>query len=244
MAQTSLFLQAVKTCLKNKSLTYADVARHLKLSEASVKRIFSEENISLQRLDQICQLMSMELCDLAKIAEQKQHEIQELTEEQEAEFVKQPKLLFVAYMLLNDMDFESIKTHYNIDEHEGIQLLAHLDRIKFIDLLPGNRVKLLTSRNFRWRKNGAIEKLFNEHIRKEFFQSRFSKSDECMKFGSAMVSRSTILLMHQKIEKLVGEFNELAIQDASLPYEERRGCSIVGAIRPWEFSLFAQYRKK
>ncbi|MCW8878291.1 MAG: helix-turn-helix transcriptional regulator [Kangiellaceae bacterium] len=243
MAQTTLFLQAVKACLKNKGLTYADVATQLSLSEASVKRIFSEENISLQRLDQICQMMNMELCDLARIAEQKQHEIQELTEEQEAEFVKQPKLLFVAYMLLNDFTFEEIKCHYNIDEHEGIQLLAHLDRIKFIDLLPGNRVKLLTSRNFRWRKNGAIEKLFNETIRKEFFHSRFAKQDECMKFSGGMVSRSTILLMHKKIERLIGDFNELAQQDASLPFEERIGCSLVGAIRPWEFSLFAQYRK-
>jgi DNA-binding Xre family transcriptional regulator len=243
MAQTSLFLQSIKSCLKEKGLTYADVAVSLSLSEASVKRIFSEENISLHRLDQICQMMKMDLCDLARVAEKRQHEIQELTEEQEFEFIKQPKLLFVAYMLLNDLDFDSIKQHYDIEEHEGIQLLAHLDRIKFIDLLPGNRVKLLTSRNFRWRKNGAIEKLFNQHIRKEFFQSRFAKSDECMQFGSALVSRTTLLQMHQKIERLVGEFNELALHDASLPFEERVGCSFVGAIRPWEFSLFAEFRR-
>jgi DNA-binding Xre family transcriptional regulator len=243
MAQTSLFLQSIKSCLKDKGLTYADVATSLELSEASVKRIFSEENISLHRLDQICQMMNMELCDLAKVAERKQHEIQELTEEQESDFAKQPKLLFVAYMLLNDMDFATIMQHYQIEELEGIQLLAHLDRIKFIDLLPGNRVKLLTSRNFRWRKNGAIEKLFNQHIRKEFFQSRFAKQDECMQFGSALVSRSTLLKMHKKIERIVAEFNEMALQDATLAFEERVGCSFVGAIRPWEFSLFAQFRR-
>ena len=244
MAQTTIILQSLKSCLKQHGLTYADVAKQLELSEASVKRIFSEENISLQRLEQICAMMKMEITDLSKIAEQAQGQIKELTEEQEAEFVKQPKLLFVAYMLLNDMDFESIKTFYDIDEHEGIRLLAHLDRIKFIDLLPGNRVKLLTSRNFRWRKHGAIEKLFNEQIRQEFFQSKFGKADECMQFGGAIVSRSTILLMHTKIEKLVAEFNDLAQQDASLPFSERIGCGMVGAIRPWEFSLFAKYRKK
>ncbi len=243
MAQTSLFIQTLKTCLKDNGLTYADVAAQLSLSEASVKRLFSEENISLLRLDQICQMMNIELCDLARLAEKRQHQIQELTEQQEADFVKKPKLLFVAYMLLNDMDFETIREYYDIDEHEGIQLLAHLDRIKFIDLLPGNRIKLLTSRNFRWRKNGVIEKLFNQHIRKEFFQSRFLKPLECMQFGSAMVSKGTILIMHKKIDKLVAEFNELAMQDASLPFEERLGCSMVGAIRPWEFSLFAKYRR-
>ena len=49
--------------------------------------------------------------------------------------------------------------------------------------------------------------------------------------------------LHKKIEKLMNEFNELAHQDSSLPFDERLGCSLVGAIRPWEFSLFAQYRK-
>ncbi|MET1257157.1 helix-turn-helix domain-containing protein [Aliikangiella maris] len=243
MAQTSLFIQTLKSCLKENGLTYADVARHLELSEASVKRIFSEENLSLHRLDQICQMMKLDICDLAKLAEQKQHQIQQLSEEQEEDFVKQPKLLFVAFMLLNDVDFQTIIHQYNINEHEGIRLLAHLDRIKFIDLLPGNRVKLLTSRNFRWRKNGPIERLFNQQIRKEFFQSRFAKSEESMQFASALISRSTLLLMHSKIEKLIGEFNELAQQDASIPLNERIGCSIVGAIRPWEFSLFDPFRK-
>ena len=244
MAQTSLIIQTLKSCLKENNLTYVDVAKALDLSEASVKRIFAEENISLQRLDTVCRLLNMEICDLAKMAEKQQEEIKELTEEQEEEFVKQPKLLFLAYMLLNEFDFASITEHYEINELEGIQLLAHLDRIKFIDLLPGNRVKLLTSRNFRWRKNGAIERLFNQHIRKEFFQSTFNRSTESMKFSGSMLSRSSILVIHQKIQRLVTDFNELARQDASLPYDERLGCAFVGAIRPFEFSLFAQYRKE
>ncbi len=243
MAQTSLILKSLKNCLKQRRLTYVDVATTLELSEASVKRMFSEENISLQRLDKICSLLNMEISDLTRITEQMQNQITELTEQQEADFIQQPKLLFVAYMLLNDVNYELIKAKYNISEHEGIQLLAKLDKIRFIDLLSGNKIKLLTSRNFRWRKNGNIEKLFNEHIRKEFFQSRFSKENECMQFGSSIVSSSTIKTMHSKIEKLIAEFNELAQQDATLPFEDKVGCSLVGAIRPWEFSLFAKYRR-
>jgi DNA-binding Xre family transcriptional regulator len=243
MAQTSQIIATLKSCLKEHKLTYVDVAESLKLSEASVKRIFAEENISLQRLDTICALLKMEIADLAKLAEKQNEEIKELTEEQENDFIKQPKLLFVAYMLLNDFDFNAIVEHYDIGEHEGIQLLAHLDRIKFIDLLPGNRVKLLASRNFKWRMYGPIEKFFHQHIRKEFFQSNFTKKEECMKFSGAMLSRSSILIVHTKIEKLINEFNELAKQDSALSFDERLGCSLVGAIRPWEFSLFSQYRK-
>lgn len=242
MAQTTLLLQSLKQCLKQHHLTYADVAKQLNLSEASIKRIFSEENISLQRLDRICELMNMEITDLSKYAETSLQQIQELSEEQEIEFVKQPKLLFMAYMLLNDMDFETIITHYNIDKHEGIQLLAHLDRIKFIILLPENKIKMLTSRQFKWRKNGPIEKLFNEQIQKEFFQSKFSNTNECIQFGAAMVSQKTLLQMHKKIEKLNADFNDLAKQDGNLPFKEKFGCAMVSAIKPWEFSLFKQFR--
>ncbi|MDQ7048387.1 MAG: hypothetical protein Q9M92_02155 [Enterobacterales bacterium] len=147
-------------------------------------------------------------------------------------------------MLLNDFSFEEITHHYQIEELEGIQLLAHLDRIKFIDLLPGNRVKLLTSRNFKWRNNGPIERLFQQHIRKEFFQSHFNGSLSSMKFSGAMLSRANMLIVQKKIEKLMLEFNQLAKQDAKLPFKERIGCSLVGAVRPWEFSLFAKYRKQ
>jgi len=243
MAQTSLILITLKACLKEKGLTYVDVAESLDLSEASVKRMFSEENFSLQRLDAVCKLLNMEISDLTKIAEDQSHQIKELSQEQEAEFIKQPKLLFLAYMLLNDFEFDEVAEYYAIEPLEGIQLLAHLDRIKFIDLLPGNRVKLLTSRNFKWRKNGEIEKLFNQQIRKEFFQSNFSNKEESLQFSGAMLSRSNILLMHQKIEKLISEFDQLAKQDANLPFAERKGCSLVGAIRPWEFSLFEKLRK-
>jgi len=243
MAQTSLILGTLKSCLKENNLTYVDVAQALELSEASVKRLFSEENISLQRLDTVCRLLNMEISDLIHTAEKQQTQITELTEEQEAEFVKQPKLLFMAYMLLNDFSFDEIAEYYSIEALEGVQLLAHLDRIKFIDLLAGNRVKLLTSRNFKWRKNGAIEKLFNQQIRKEFFQSNFSKKEESLQFSGAMLSRSNILLVHKKIERLINEFNELAKQDSGLPFNEREGCSLVGAIRPWGFSLFTKLRR-
>ncbi len=243
MAQTPLFVQTLKACLKDHGLTYADVAQKLDLSEASVKRIFSEKNISLHRIDQICEMMNMELCDLAKVAEQNLNQIQSLNEEQEAELVKQPKLLLMAYLLLNEIPFETIKAHYQINDREGIQLLAHLDRIRFIDLLPGNRVKLLTSRNFRWRKNGAIEKLFNQKIQQEFFKSRFNQKDESMKFASAMVSKTTITTVQNKIDKLIGEFNELAQQDNQLPFDDRIGVSLVAAIRSWEFSMFESLKR-
>lgn len=46
MSQSAALVKALKQCLKQNNLKYADVAEALSLSEASVKRLFSEENFS------------------------------------------------------------------------------------------------------------------------------------------------------------------------------------------------------
>ena len=53
MSQTDQILTALKKCLRAKGLTYRDVAAALELSEASVKRLFSEQSFSLKRLEEI-----------------------------------------------------------------------------------------------------------------------------------------------------------------------------------------------
>jgi len=56
----ALFIN-LKNELKAKGLTYKDVADELDLTEASVKRLFSTEDISLRRLDSICELLRIDL---------------------------------------------------------------------------------------------------------------------------------------------------------------------------------------
>ena len=51
MAQTTALIDALKQVLKEQSITYRQVAEHLDMSLASVKRLFSEKQFSLKRLD-------------------------------------------------------------------------------------------------------------------------------------------------------------------------------------------------
>ena len=50
MAQVSALVAALKSALKAASLTYAEVARELELSESSIKRKFSRQDFSMSRL--------------------------------------------------------------------------------------------------------------------------------------------------------------------------------------------------
>lgn len=244
LPQTSLLIAALKRVLKGRGITYAQVAVALSLSEASVKRLFSEENFTLQRLEQVCQLAGVTLTELARMVEDDSDASVVLSEAQEQVLVQQPRLLLVLYLLLNQYTLEDIVRDYQIDELEGVQLLAQLDRMGLIELQPGNRVRLRISRFLGWREDGPIRRFFDERVREEFFESRFDQPGETLKFVSGMLSRTSLRLIERKLALLSQEFNEIARLDAILPLEERHGCSIMLAQRPWKFSLFSEQTRR
>ena len=63
-------------------------------------------------------------------------DVEELDEEQEEVLVGDRKLLLVAFLLLNHWTVDQIVSAYDIDDLEMVRLLARLDRLKIIDLLP------------------------------------------------------------------------------------------------------------
>ena len=85
MPQTDQLIDALKRALKAHRMTYRDVARALDLSEASVKRLFSEKTLSLQRLDAICAMMDIEISDLVQSMNERSQGLLQLTEVQERE---------------------------------------------------------------------------------------------------------------------------------------------------------------
>lgn len=240
LPQTALLIGALKRALKARGVTYAQVAQALDLSEASVKRLFSEESFSLQRLEAVCDLAGLSLTELARMVEDSSGEVRQLTAEQEQVLVDEPKLFLVFYLLLNEYTLADIVADYRIDELEGVRLLARLDRMRLIELQPGNRVRLLTSRFLSWRDDGPIRRFFDEQVREEFFESGFDQPGETLKFLSGLLSRASLRLMERKLALLAQEFNELSRLDASLPLDERYGCSIMLAQRLWKFSLFSR----
>ena len=243
MAQTANIIKVIKKLLKQNGFKYSDVADILGVSESRVKFMLSNEELSLKRLDKICQLMGIEISDL--ISEMRDTEqIQSLTEEQEKEVVSDTSLLLVANSVLNKWTFEDILNTYAFKETELIQHLAKLDRLKLIHLLPKNRIKLLVGRNFSWIKNGPINQFFEEQVKREFFDSRFTSPGEKRLFLVGMLSRESNAIFQRKLNNLSDEFHSLHYQDEKLPAQERFGTSVVVGLRPWEPETFQSKRRQ
>ena len=243
MAQTTALIETLKKMLKAHGKTYTDVAEILDLSEASVKRLFSEKSFSLKRLDQVCQMMKMEITDLVRSMSENTQQLEELSEDQEDQIAGDQLLLFVTVCVLNRWKYEDIISHYNISEPECIRMLTKLDQLKIIELLPANRVKLLVAPNFRWRAGGPILRFFQKYVESEFFNSKFDADDEHLICINGMLSHSSNAVFQRKLERLVQEFNELSNDDAGLHIDDRHGNTVVLAIRRWEYGLFSSLRK-
>lgn len=243
MANVSALVSELKKALREADLTYRDVARHLKLSEASVKRLFAREQLTLQRTERILELLRMDFADLVERVNERRTYVTELTPEQEQALIGDEDLLVITFLVLNRWSMEDITTVYDFSEKDVERKLLRLDRLRIIELLPFNRYRLLTARNFTWRKNGPVQKFFAGTIQSEFFQSAFAGGGEELRFVAGTLSPEGIRHMHRVIHRIAAEFDDLAEAGSRLPTDERYGCSAVFAIRPMEFSMFEKHRK-
>ena len=242
MPQTTALIDELKRTLKAHGLTYREVGQSLGLSEASVKRMFSRRRFTLDRLEQVLGLMQLGIGDLVERARSGRERISQLTPDQEEALVSDPRMLLMTFLVVNRWRVEDILKAYTLTEAEIQSLLIRLDRLNVIELLPFNRYRLLTARNFSWRPNGPVQQAFVKHIQGEFFDSRFNGKGERLRFLTGGLSDAGIEHFNDRLDQLMAEFDELVERDATLPFGERRTCSAVLAMRPIGYSMFAGFR--
>ncbi len=244
MARTAALVESLKRELRARNITYAAVAKRLDMSEASVKRMFSQKEFTLSRLDAICEVAGLEFTDLARLLVAPDAVISQLTYEQEKEFVDNQKLMLVALLSLNHYSFDEMIGLFELDAAQCTRLLARLDRLKFIELMPNNRIRLLVSRAFAWIPDGPIQRFFKANGVGDFFRSSFDGEDELMVLANGALSRSSMGALFARLRKTAGEFSAMRSDDAALPSSARAPVTLLLAARPWLPDFLRKYRRK
>ncbi|MGY6630537.1 MAG: helix-turn-helix domain-containing protein [Wenzhouxiangella sp.] len=244
MPQHQQLLDSLKGELRRRGKTYADVAQVLKLSEASIKRLFSRGGFSLERLGQLCDWLDLEFPDLVRLMEHDRARVSALSQSQEAELVADTRFLLLTLCLLNRWTVEEIIATYRTTETEAIAMLGRLDGMGLIELLPGNRVRLMIARDFAWRPNGPIQRYFEHQIQSEFFHSQFDQPGELRLVVNGMLSTSSNAELMRRMRRLTETFNECHRADENLPGDQRHGTTMVLALRPWEAQVFERLRRR
>ena len=243
MTSSARIIDTLKRELKVRGFTYKALAERLGLSESAIKHMFSTGNFSLRRLDEVCAVLELDIGDLVDISESQEPRIEQLSEEQELEIMSDMRLLLVAYCLLNYWSFDEIVARYDISPEQGLRYLRRLDRMKFIELQPGDRVRLLLANNFSWRKNGAIEKFFRGRVQKEFFSHDFQDDESIRIVKNGMLTRNSVLRLIEKLKATGDLFDDTTWEERKLSAAERNGTTMVLAVRHWFFEGFRELER-
>jgi DNA-binding Xre family transcriptional regulator len=238
MTNANRIIDALKRQLKVRGITYKGLAERLSLSESAVKHMFSTGNFSLRRLDEICAALEVDIGDLVSLSESQQPKIEQLSAENEREIVDDDRLLLLTYCLINNWTFDEIIERYDISPELGIKYLRKLDRMKVIELQPGDRVRLLVASNFGWRKNGAIESFFRKRVQSEFLSHDFQDDTSIRIVKNGMLTRKSQMQLIDKLKAVGLQFDDTNWEERKLSVNERHGTTMVLAIRHWFFEGF------
>lgn len=243
MSETAQLITAVKRLLRSQGRTYRDVAKRLELSEPSVKRLFSSGRLTVERLEQIASLLGYTLAELAQEAAAVRAKLDSLSEKQERELVSDPKLLLVAVCALNYWSMEEIVALYRISANECLKYLLRLDKLRILDLLPGNRIRINVSRDFDWLPLGPIRQYFRARGQSDFLNSQFAAEGETLAFVHGMLSEQAAAQMHDELRRLRQRLAMLHEESLAVPLNKRRGFGLLLAMRVWEPEDFAVLRR-
>lgn len=244
MAERMLIVAELKRALRERQLTYLDVAHQLEVSLPTVKRLFSTGDFSLERVDRICQFLGLGLSEILERAREHAVPVKQLTVAQEQEIVADPRLLFVTWLVVaNGATLEEIVRDYRFTEREVLGYLIRLDRLKVIELQPHNRARPLVSRRFSWRPGGPVQRYIHERLLREFFASPFSDSQDEFVFHGSPVSPETRTQLKRTLQNAARECLDLIEADRSPP-SARSGTAFVLAVRPWIYSGFTQFNRE
>jgi len=243
MARSQQIIDTLKQELRAQGINYRELATKLSLSESTIKHMFSTKNFSLKRLDKICDVLGIELTDLVEQFDARTPKLDQLTIENEKLLISDIPLLMVAYCITNQWSVEDILRNYTISETECIRCLAQLDRMKMIELLPENRVRLIVSTNFQWHKNGPIENYFKKEAQKHFFNGSFSDDESLHMVKLGGLSDKSIQQIIERLKSAGELYQELYQEDRKQSFDKRHGTSMVLAIRKWQFHAFREFQR-
>lgn len=244
VANPAALMDALKRALRRQGLTYAAVATRMRLSEASIKRMLSRGRLSLAQLLQLAEIAGTDVAELARQAKGNARLPRTLSIEQERALAADPRLLLLFHLLLGGRSVAEIARDFELRGTACTLLLARLDRLGLIELLPADRVRLRVAQDVAWRSDGPVRRRYGAQVLREFLHDRFDGERTLLRFEVRELSEASIEILRRKLQRLAAEVAELAELDAELPGERRHSVGVALAMRPWVFSVAEALKAK
>jgi len=93
-------------------------------------------------------------------------------------------------------------------------------------ILPANRYRLKLSRHFSLQANGPIQSFFVNKLLFEFIKHSPARDRAPFQLAWGMLSKESARELHNKIQRLIDEYLQIAEHDRRIPVEDKLTSSL------------------
>lgn len=149
--------EILKRLLKQKGITYKELAKKLSLSESGIKKLFISDDCSFSRLNEICVAIGVSISDVLDAVYETPIKSHRHTREQEEFLVSNPKAFNIYCKLtVEEMSITELKRNFKISESELFKILKSLDKYDLIQLMPEGRIRFPDKSMTLWENAGPL----------------------------------------------------------------------------------------
>jgi DNA-binding CsgD family transcriptional regulator len=238
--QSKMLKTVLKQQIRIRGMRYKDIADQLEVSVMTVKRYLNSERVPVEVLEDIGACLGLGLLELAELAKADSGgEALDLELQQETALASDYALALMRLLLYSGMTVSEIMDEYDIDEPTVVGLLTRLDRLKLIELLPGNRVRIRGTRYVEWKRGGPIRHTIQNDIRDHFVDMDFAGTDAFFGYETVRLTRSSIRQLEDHMRNLVRQIRILHSIDQGAKGEDKQWCTLLVAHREtnWGFPV-------
>jgi predicted transcriptional regulator len=202
---------AFKSVLKERGLTYKDLAAKLEITEGAVKKSLSSDDMCFSRMIEFCDAAEVSYYEMVRRADGKQEQRIYLTDAQESLFVSD-LCTWKFFMDLLEMPLDQVRDKHELKSDRIELYLGRLAQVGLLERKGAYGYKFLfEGRLVSWNPNGEFARTFNKKISTHLMGELFSQSKEP---GSTR-TRASVRMKPETRDELIERFEALSSEMAA-----------------------------
>ncbi|HTJ63762.1 MAG TPA: helix-turn-helix transcriptional regulator [Alphaproteobacteria bacterium] len=241
-SQLDVMMEVLRELLRQHGLRFADVARRLGVTERTVTRWFSADSVETAVLQRLCELIDIDFFALCEIAAKRvESRPMRHTLQQEQALAESPLLNYLFAQICKGWTAKELRDDIEIPEPVLIDHLLQLDKIGLIELLPGNEIRLKTSRDMLLIPNGPYARRLNQWLSETFKKPDVDEEKSVWVCDFMKLTPGSRERFERKFRALMHEAQELSDADRRAHAEDREWYGVVLVAKPQDIRPFAEW---
>lgn len=247
MQERRLEIHLLQDCLKqliqSRGLRLADVAKELGLSIATAKRLLNADDLSMERILELCDQLGIHFYDLVEMTKRQRMEYHFCSLEQEEFLATHPAHFGFLRALQRGESLAYISKTARISKADGDAYLADLESHKFLTYHTDTSIDLHIPAGMDWRPGGALWKAYYATWMDNFtshMQGKETQDDVTLiEMSQRLFTKSTILDLKREIDDLSRKYASISKLERKVHPRDRLQtftCLIAGDI--WKSTLW------